>query len=180
MPARRNMGTTPLALFALDVRCNSRYVRDVQTTPPALPSVTERLSLLHQGLRQGVSWRNPLTRILLALLLPWLNGLFSQLAALIEQIKAGDYQPSTAVPPQLPAKPRNRQSLPAGSGRQRTQVPEAIGQPAQPVLRDTAAAPTGSAPVSPPPAANDLPTPRHSPGLAPLRFGFTRAPPKPA
>jgi hypothetical protein len=111
------------------MHCNSRYVRDVQSAPPALPTVTERLSLLHQGLRQGVSWRNPLTRILLALLLPWLNGLFSQLAELIEQIRAGDYQPSPAIP-QRTAKPRRNEFLPAASDRQRPRMPAAIGQPA--------------------------------------------------
>jgi hypothetical protein len=65
---------------------------------------------------------NPVTDLLVALLLTLLTGFFARLAELMERIKSGQYQPTPATPRQAQATRRPRQQTPHPSHRWPTET----------------------------------------------------------
>ena len=66
------------------------------------------LQAILQDLRQRKSG-NPVTDLLVSLLLILLTGFFTRLAELMERIKSGEYQPAPTTPRQAQADPQSRQ-----------------------------------------------------------------------
>jgi hypothetical protein len=81
----------------------SFYVHSVPIAPP--------LQAILQDLRQRKSG-NPVTDLLVSLLLTLLTGFFTRLSELMERIKSGDYQPPPIAPRQEPAAQRPRRRTP--------------------------------------------------------------------
>jgi hypothetical protein len=135
------------AFFSFAQARGSLYVRSVPE-PPSLQAI-------RQDLRQQKTG-NPLTDLLVSLLLTLLTGFLAGLAELMERIKSGEYQPSPIPPRQEQATPHRRQRTPRPQSHRwpAEMRPESAGHPGQP-------APSPQAPEPAP-----VPAPPHPAGTA--------------